>query len=96
MERVARIGKNNKYKLKVDEYHQEKNQEALGYSVPALTAYMAEVELSGADYCCDKDDVEAEFSMLKYSMIKDGTYFEEPRIEISVTARVMTVRTVRS
>ena len=31
----------------------------------------------------DVDDVEAEFSMLKCSMIEDGTYFEEPRTETS-------------
>ena len=35
MGRVARIGKNDKYKLKVDEYRKEKKQEALDYSAPA-------------------------------------------------------------
>ena len=90
MERAAKMGKNDKYKLKVDKYRKEKKQEALDYPVPALSAHVAEVELSDADYSAlvqsliaDEDDVEAEFSMLKCSMIEDEAYFEEPRIETS-------------
>ena len=31
----------------------------------------------------DEDDVEVEFSMLKCSMVKVGTYYENPRTETS-------------
>lgn len=71
VERLARIAKSDKYTLKVDDYRKEKKQEALDYSVPALSAHVAEVDFSDAEYLAlveslldDEDGVEAEFSML--------------------------------
>ena len=100
VERVAMIGKNIKYKLKVDEYRKEKKQDALiypalgllalDYCEPAVSIHVAEHGLSDVDYSAlveslldDEDDVEAEFSMLKCSMIEDGMYYENSRIETS-------------
>ena len=88
---MTRIAKNEKYKIKVDDYRKEKKQEALDYSVPSLSANLASSDdLSDADYSAlveslidDEDNVKAEVSMLKCSMIKAGTYYENPRIETS-------------
>ena len=83
MARVARIAKSEKYQLKVDTYGKEKKQETLIYEAPALStnAHPSD-ELSDEAYSAlvqshidDEYDVEAEFSMLKCSMIEDGTYF---------------------
>jgi hypothetical protein len=81
--RVARIAKNEKYKNKVDTYRKEKKQDALVYmDMAALTHYNATDFMSNSEYSAlveslidDEDDVEAEFSMYKCQMIKDGTYY---------------------
>jgi hypothetical protein len=39
--RVARIGKNEKYKAKVDDYRKEKKMTALDYSEPSVSAHVA-------------------------------------------------------
>ena len=87
---MARVGKNDKYKLKVDEYRTEKKQDALVYSAPGLLAiklsntHMVSDELSEADFSAlveslldDENGVESKFLMLKCSMIEDGTYYEK-------------------
>ena len=83
--RVARIGKNEKYKAKVDDYRKEKKQEALVYetTAPSTNAHPSDL-LSDKEYSAmvesfidEEDDVEAEFSMLKCSMIEAGTYYSK-------------------
>ena len=82
--RVARIAKNEKYKLKVDTYRMEKKQDALVYETAPFTNYHACDFLSNKEYTAlvdslldEEDDVEAEFSMYKCQMIKDGTYYSK-------------------
>jgi hypothetical protein len=83
--RLARIAKMEKYKKKVDEYRKEKKQDALCYeSTAAMTHYNATDFMSNAEYSAlveslvdEEDDVEAEFSMYKTQMIKDGTYYSK-------------------
>ena len=72
LERVAKIGRNEKYKLKVDKYRKE----AIDYSIPNVSTHVAPVEMSDEVYSAliqslidDGDGVEAEFSMLKCLMI---------------------------
>ena len=83
-ERVARIAKNEKYKLKVDTYRMEKKQDALVYETAPFTNYHACDFLSNKEYTAlvdslldEEDDVEPEFSMYKCQMIKDGTYYSK-------------------
>ena len=84
--RVARIGKNEKYKMKVDDYRKEKKMDALEYvtAQPSTNVHQGSDcdLLSNEDYAAlveslidDEDDVEAEFSMYKCAMIEDGTYY---------------------
>ena len=82
MERVAEIARNEKYKTKVDEYRKEKKQEALVYAPVLSTNVHPSDALSDEAYSAlveslidDEDDVEAEFSMLKCSMIEEETYY---------------------
>ena len=90
VERVAKIARNKKYKTKVDEYRKKKKQEALVYA-PVLSTNVHPSDAMSDEACSalveslidDEDDVETEFSMLKCSMIEDGTYFENPKIETS-------------
>jgi hypothetical protein len=86
--RVARIGKNEKYKMQVDDYRKEMRQTALEYSEPTVSAHVASCDdlaeatrrtrrsSSRCSILDDEDNVESEFSMLKCLMIKDGTYYE--------------------
>ena len=84
--RVARIGKNEKYKMKVDDYRKEKKMDALEYvtAQPSTNVHQGNDcdLLSNKDYAAlveslidDEDDVEAEFSMYKCAMIEAGTYY---------------------
>ena len=87
--RVERIVKNEKYKAKVDTYRKEKKQEALDYETePSSNVHEFPSDLlSNEDYAAfgalveslldDEGDVEAEFSMCKCAMMKNGTYFSE-------------------
>ena len=87
--RVARIAKSEKYKVKVDTYRKEKKQKALVYEETAAPSSNVHVDnacdlLSNKDYAAlveslidDEDDMEAEFSMYKCAMIKDGTYYSK-------------------
>jgi len=83
--RLARIAKMEKYKKKVDEYRKEKKQDALYYGgTAAMTHYNATDFMSNAEYSAlveslvdEEDDVEAEFSMYKTQMIKDGAYYSK-------------------
>ena len=86
--RVARICKNEKYKMEVDDYRKEKKLTALDHSEPAVSAHVASCDdlaeatrrtrrsSSRCSILDDEDNVESEFSMLKCLMIKDGTYYE--------------------
>ena len=84
--RVARIGKNEKYNMKVDDYRKEKKMDALEYvtAQPSTNVHQGSDcdLLSNKDYAAlveslidDEDDVEAEFSMYKCTMIEAGTYY---------------------
>ena len=82
VERVAKIARNEKYKAKVDDYRKEKKQEALVYAPSSNVHEFPSELLSNEEYAAlveslidEEDDVEAEFSMYKCAMIKDGTYY---------------------
>ena len=84
--RMERIAKHEEYKAKVDTYRKEKTQEALDYETePASNVHEFPSDLlSNEDYAAlveslldDEDGVEAEFSMYKCAMMKNGTYFSK-------------------
>ena len=74
-----------KYKNKVDTYRKEKKQDALIYGGTAvMTHYNATDFMSSDEFSAlveslvdEEDDVEAEFSMYKSQMIKDGAYYSK-------------------
>ena len=81
--RAAQIAKNYTYKEKVDKKRVLFSKKAIVYVGMKVSVHCD--DLSNEDYAAlveslvdEEDDVEAEFSMYKCQMIKDGTYFAKP------------------
>ena len=81
--RAAQIAKNYTYKEKVDKKRVLFSKKAIVYVGMKVSVHCD--DLSNEDYAAlveslvdEEDDVEAEFSMYKCQMIKDGTYYAKP------------------
>ena len=81
--RAAQIAKNYTYKEKVDKKRVLFSKKAIVYVGMKVSVHCD--DLSNEDYAAlveslvdEEDDVEAEFSMYKCQMIRDGTYYAKP------------------